>query len=104
MGQNLPHSRLLMALKNQTSLNRLSFISQFVELGVAEIKSDVNGDLDKVKNVKHEAENKDHRAERTRSLKRVTERCDLNRFAGNSEGVADQNEDFKEKTFSLGGS
>lgn len=70
---------------------------------VAEIKRNVDRDTNEVEYVKEKTEKKDHGAKRLCVIKKVSESCDLNRFSDNTECIAYEKKDFKEKTLPFGG-
>ena len=76
-------------------LRLFAFFSQFVELGISEIQSDVYRDFDEVEDIEEEAEVEDEAG--------GAHRGDLDYFAGDTEGVAYEEEDFEEEAFAFGG-
>ena len=89
--------------QNNNKLNVLACFSGLVKLGVAEVKSYVNRDLDEVENVEHEAEDEDSYAEGGISL-RLAENGNLNGLTCDTECVTDKEEHLKEKALTLCGS
>ena len=85
-------------------LNFLAFVSQFIQLRIAEIKAYIDGNLDEVEHIEEETENENDGAQRARTFQRIAQCKHLNGLTGNTECITDQQENLKEQTLALGGS